>query len=725
MAAFARTLAFCCLLVGAAALTTGGAQKVTPIEKVIQLLTDLSEQIAAEGKAEAAAYDKYACFCKKEADDKLYAIETSDKKIKQLGEDITALDGEIAQLNEDITNLGVKIEDLTKKIAKKTSDRQAAFDEYTVKAQDMTEAITACEEAIAALKESKAAMTDAKLDGEVGLTQVQAVAKRLRSAVVKQPLLAAPKVLALINQLDSQAPARYEYHSNDIISVLENLLKQFKGMKKDLDEAEFKEKALFDEEVLALSNQKKFAKKEQDEKSALEEAKTEERSEKQEMKDQETNLRNADHDFLMVLKGECEEKAELWDQRSRMRAGELTAIDEALTELKKEASPNWKANKKLVGLQKSAASAAKPSASFLQEIARHTDHAASAKDVALQRVQRGLMTSASRLGSSLLSTTAMRIGVAADHFVKVRQIIKDLIDRLEADAQAEHTQKTACDAGMANAINSRDSSKAAIEKAEAGKATDIADRDLLLGEIDQLLKQVASDRKALMEATQLRAEEEAENTKTIEMSEEGRAAVEMALSILQTFYQGAIPTPAPQPTPPPPPGPGGPIVLAQKKYEPYVAPDSDRAGNTVGDLAPEVFDNTYHGKQHQATGIIGILEVVLSDFTRTNMKTTADEAQAVSDFNAFEFRMETSINTTLDTIDGKKLEVDGLNQDILQKEATIKAQTEILDAALDQLESLKVMCVEGEETWEERKAAREKEVEALKEALQILESWRS
>ena len=44
----------------------------------------------------------------------------------------------------------------------------------------------------------------------------------------------------------------------------------------------------------------------------------------------------------------------------------------------------------------------------------------------------------------------------ADHFVKVRQLIKDLISRLKSQAEAEATHKEMCDEEMGNAITERD-----------------------------------------------------------------------------------------------------------------------------------------------------------------------------------------------------------------------------------------------------------------------------
>jgi Skp family chaperone for outer membrane proteins len=48
---------------------------------------------------------------------------------------------------------------------------------------------------------------------------------------------------------------------------------------------------------------------------------------------------------------------------------------------------------------------------------------------------------------------------------------------------------------------------------------------------------------------------------------------------------------------------------------------------------------------------------------------------------------------------------------------------DLLAGALEALEDLEAMCVKGEETLEERKAAREAEIETLKEALSIFEDW--
>merc|ERR1719230_1765761 len=111
-----RTCLFALLCLAVAA---EGA-KVTPMEKVIDLLKDLSKKVEAEGAKEAAQYDKFACFCKEQADEKLYGIEKSNAKIADLKAEIKELDASIAELSSDVSDLSKKISGLESEIKTKT-----------------------------------------------------------------------------------------------------------------------------------------------------------------------------------------------------------------------------------------------------------------------------------------------------------------------------------------------------------------------------------------------------------------------------------------------------------------------------------------------------------------------------------------------------------------------------------------------------------------------------
>jgi len=695
MTPYSSQLVFVLLL--SVGIAHGAVVKVTPMEKVIALLKDLSAKVEAEGKKDAAQYDKYACFCKEQASDKLYAIEKSEKRIADLKAQIEFLETAIAKLNTEIADLSKKVSDLEDEIAKKTEKREKEHEEYLVKAKDMDEAIAACEAAIAALKDSKKRMKGAKLD------LLQATGGLVK-AITKQPSLAKlPSAVALLSKIQKPGEApKFEYQSNDIIATLETLLAKFKEMKKELDVEEFDINSAFEKDRLGLTNEKKFAEKEKAEKESIVAKRTEDMEAAKTDKDEETRDMNADQSFLDMLTKDCEDKAHMFDQRSSTRADELKALSEATEKLEEGAVPNWKANKKLVGLQKKIvlSKAASNPVSFVQ--INSVQHERSGKEEALQRVRSFLVGAADRTGSGVLSAIAVRVRVAEDHFVKVRGLIKDLIQKLKDDAAAEATTKGICDKGMSKAIGERDEANANIEVA-MGRITSLtAKKEKLEDEINDLNKAIAELKKALLEATELRAEGKAENEKTIAMATEGKDAVDLALTILKDFYDNAF-------------------VQTRK----YVPPDSDRDGNTVGDLAPEVFDKTYHGNQAEAGGIVGILEVILSDFERTISKTKQDEEDAQAAFEMFEKDTNDEIDEKDTRIKEAKGELAQTEADILEQEQALKDAEDLLESAKASLEDLEVMCVKGTETWEQRKQKRQEEITALKEALVILEEWQA
>merc|ERR1719498_1873325 len=112
-----------------------------------------------------------------------------------------------------------------------------------------------------------------------------------------------------------------------------------------------------------------------------------------------------------------------------------------------------------------------------------------------------------------------------DHFVKVRTMIKDMIAKLESDASAEADQKAWCDEEMTKAMSQRDENIGAIEGDTATITKSESSIAKLQEEITALLQEIADLKKGLSEATTLRAEENADNTKTIADATIGNSGV--------------------------------------------------------------------------------------------------------------------------------------------------------------------------------------------------------
>merc|ERR550514_175663 len=141
-------------------------------------------------------------------------------------------------------------------------------------------------------------------------------------------------------------------------------------------------------------------------------------------------------------------------------------------------------------------------------------------------------------------------------------------------------------------------------------------------EIQTLLEEIAELNKSLNEATQLRGKEKADNTKTLADATAGLAGVTKAMKILKDFYDNAF-------------------IQTNAAYKP---PKGDASGNTVGDLAPDSFSGDFSGNQDAASGIIGQLDVIKSDFEGTIEATKSAEDDAESEFQDYKTETETDIS---------------------------------------------------------------------------------
>merc|ERR1719386_355752 len=178
----------------------------------------------------------------------------------------------------------------------------------------------------------------------------------------------------------------------------------------------------------------------------------------------------------------------------------------------------------------------------------------------------------------------------------------------------------------------------------------------------------------------------AKATQKISDAQDAQTAVAQAVTVLKEFYEKAAEATA----------------LIQKKAE------------------PEIFDTEYKGMQSENGGVVGMLEVIQSDFARLETDTKAAEAEAQRSYD--EFTSESAVNRAQNVKDVEHKTTKKTNEEsaLNTKEADLEGTQKELDAALAYYEKLKPSCVDAGVSYEDRVARRKEEIESLQEALRIL-----
>jgi len=687
---------------------------VTPIEKVITLLEDLKAEVETEAKDEAGEYDKFACFCKDTTKEKSDAITegqtTIDDNSATIGEQ-TALQ---AEKETKLKKFIKEIETLNLEIAAAELQREKEKAEYDAVIADLSKAISSLEGAIASLEDSK----NPSMLVEIKRTIRRSVA--LADALDLNPKHRRAIEALLQTSQDPDVPETdYEFHSQGIIDLLQSLLKDFNANKADKVAEEEKAQSAHDklmkEKRNALETAEEGKTQMEEDIDACKEAIT---KATKSLVEAESALKD-DQEYLKDLTERCETKAKDWDQRSQSRADELTALSKAIEVI--SGAKGVEAARALL-LQAEVhvpAAVSQPvvadlmdsdvgdlSISFLQKRATQTPRSqvtallqkVTVSSHAMQyRINRAialLATEGKSQNSALLMSLALKVG--SDPFKKVKTLIQGLIQRLLTEMADEATHKGFCDTELGKAKTTRDFQKekteklsATLEKLEVAKEQFEEMIVTLTGELKEL-------NAALAEATDLRGKEKESNSQTVKDSKEGLEAIKNAIQILKDFYKGAA-----------------------KNKSLLQASPIDEADQGVG--VDKSVKGAYKGKQDSANGIIGMLEVIQSDFERSVKQTNAAESESHRGFVDFDRTSKTSISSK--ETGKSQAEADLKSTDIAISEGMkdLEDAQKLLDDSLKEIEELKPACIDTGMSYEERVAAREKEIEALKKALCILD----
>jgi len=685
--------------------------EVTPVEKVIGLIEGLEKEVVDEGKAEASTYDKFACFCKT-------TTETKSDSVKKGNDNINSLSADIAEKTQnkkdDITERGERKADQEKHSRDldatnvRCAKEQATYD---AAAADLSKAISGLRSAIKAMKDSR--------PSAASLIAIQSVVKTLSSnaAMAKAPAAMQKGVSALLQQKVDPNDPEYGFHSNDIVELCENLLTDFQGQKEDLDAEYKKTSKACDETKKSLRGEMSSNKDAMDSlDKEIEKLAKEIAEHREDLVQAEGDLKD-DELYLKDLTKRCEDRANDYDQRSQMRGNELAALRNALDVLGEKVKDAEGDRAAL--LQKSGASVTRAQAvdmpkghskvsstavgksiSFLQgSLVKATAQeflAGQRTDVAMEMRKNqalDMLRQRSReLGSVMIASLTVR--AAADPFLKVKGLIQKLIERLLQESANEATKKGFCDTALSKAKHTRDSRFQDANDLSRELSGLEAKEDELSEEIDKLAKEIKEEEDDLKETTEDREEEKEDNLKAIKVAKDGLAGVTEALMILKSFYSSA--------------------AKASASFVQASPVDEDTAG--AG------FSGSYKGKQGGMKAVFALLETIQSDFDRTMRKTQASEDKAHRDYVEFSQTSKSSIagKSTKKELDEQDLKT--TRTSIEQKMSDLQANTDLLDEALKELETLKPQCIDTGMSYKERVQKREDEMEALKKALCILDA---
>jgi len=275
-----------------------------------------------------------------------------------------------------------------------------------------------------------------------------------------------------------------------------------------------------------------------------------------------------------------------------------------------------------------------------------------------------------------LAQLSMRMDAAIrtsdDPFAKVKGLIQDMIERLEKEAEADATEKAYCDKELAETNAKKDAKTTEIKKLST-KIDQMTSRTAQLkGEVAELEKGLSALAKAQAEMDKMRLEEKEEYTKAKGEMEAGIKGVQLALKVLREYY------------------------------------------------AKE--DKAHSADEGGGSGIIGLLEVVESDFSKGLIEMTSTEEAAQAAYEQETKENEIEKTTKEQDIKYKSEEATGLEKATAEATSDRTGVQEELDAVSEYLKGIEDRCIAKPETYEERVRRREAELAGLREALNILES---
>jgi len=659
-----------------------------PIEKVITLLQELSAKAETEQKQEEVSFTKFEYWCVNTEKSLQKAITEGKAKMDELSssidsytKNIEVLGKEIDTLSEDLLAL-----DLTKGAANK--DRQDGNDLYGKESQTLKDTVKGISDALDALTSAQrstglVATAQRKVSAALALVAMAVTEEQRQTLQAFADPKERPVLKAAGNNEDHVK--KYAFKSNSVIELLKELQMKFED---ELVASNTAETHALNSHTLAMVAHDAVAK-------AKEESKIAKASEKGEAEGDLADAKSsyeltagdltADESSLSDTQSACSVKKSEWAERSDTRAKEQEALKVAVEILAKVSGVRTEAPGNPV---------LPPSpVSFLQ--------LPNLKNQRTQRAVELLRTEAKEMKSKVLEKLAATVAAHEEGpFDEVVNMIQKMIFRLADEQKQEDDHKKWCDLEESKTNSSINDKTEKIEELTSRIDEAQARAALLQSQITEASEMVSDIVQHVAEATEIRETGKQENKLAVKDAADAQQSLANAIAVLKDFYKSSG-------------------AVKKESWE-FVQREPVALGEK-----PSTWASGYTGVADPAAqpgGILAVLEQVSADFAKMESQTHAQES---SDTEAYQTDMQAC---EIEKARRSK-ESDMKSQErkrVVEKQGSLEASRKSvageLEATEQYMKDLAPACFDGSSTYGERKVARDKEIEALKDAQDLLQN---
>jgi chromosome segregation ATPase len=668
------------------------SESVNPIQKVLELLTELEGKVIKDGEAEQKAYEEYVEWCETGARDKQFEIKTAKADIEDLEATISKAKSIIEVSTAKIADLAASIATDEKDLKDATDIREKEHGEFVTAESELVDALDTLDRAIGIIEKNMKG--SALVQTKVNMKDVSGVVNALKAVIDAASLNVHDKqtLLGLAQSSDADGdddgdlgapdPTAYKSHGGGILDVLEDMKEKAEGQLAELRKAEMNSKHNYEMLKQSLTDSIAVDQKDKADTEAAKSAATENQAVAEgDLAVTQKDLADAQA-VLGGMSSSCMQTATDHEASVNGRAEELKALAEA-KKLISEMTPGAE-SKSYSFLQKGSErnNVVSTSAIKTRDDLANFEVVNLIRRLAKDQHSKALSMLASKVSAAYRSSAAL----GQDPFAKVKTLISEMIDRLVKESEEEATHKAWCDKEMAASEKKKtelmydiDKLTTKIDKAKAQSAK-------LKEESAALSKEIAEITKSQAEWDKIRQEENAAYKETKADLEKGLEGVRMALKVLKDYYSAG-----------------------------------ETAAFMQGETGQPAVPETHEKSSGAGSSIIGMLEVIESDFAKNLSEATTEEDSAAFDYE--KGTQENKVSKTMKEQDVKyKLqEAASLDKAIAEDSSDLEGTQTELDSVLEGSKTIRAMCVAKPESYEERKARRESEIAGLKQALAILE----